>query len=367
VLSGLLLFLGASMLYDWLVRTHRKLSPGDYAIVLLILVCIVNMGYLQGALVGIIAASVMFVVRYSRIRTVKHRLTAGEYASYVERSNDDRRLLNEHGERIVVFKLQGYLFFGTANSLFEEVREAVLESPRGAGHTVILDFRLVSGSDSSAVFSFVKLLHLLDEQGTRLCLSGVSAELHRMLDSEGVVGNGPGKALVFQSLDQALEIAEESLLHGVRDSREEAQSLHEWLEAELQDAQITDRIIPYLQRLEVKSGDSVCRQGEASDEIYLAVSGRISIILKSSPREEIRLRTMASRTMVGEMGFFRGAIRAASVVADQTTVLYCLSRSSFERMRTEDPAACNSFQELVIRVLSNRLEFANSEVSALQR
>ncbi len=366
VLGGLLLYLGGAMLYDWLGRTRRRMSPGDYLLVLAIAVAIVNFGYLPGALLGMIAASVLFVLRYSRVRVIKHRMNAREYASYVERAGDERRVLNQYGGSIRIFQLQGYLFFGTANSLFEEVRESVATQAGGPGCCVVLDFRLVSGSDSSAVFSFVKMMHLLERGGWQLLLSSVRPDLQRMLEAEHVVGGGHG-GRVFDSLDLALEAAEDALLASRGDGHLETRTLAEWLNGELDDEDATTRIIAYLQRFEVGAGEAVCRQGEPSDEIYLAVSGRISILLSLPGQGDIRLRSMAKGTLVGEMGFFRDVIRTASVVAEQPTVLYRLDRAGFRRMQQEDPLACIGFQRFVIRVLSDRLAFANSEISALQR
>ncbi|KAA3621278.1 MAG: STAS domain-containing protein [Proteobacteria bacterium] len=366
ILGGLLLFLGMSMLSDWLIRMRCRLSPGDYALVIAIWLSIVNLGYLEGALLGVVASSVMFALRYSRIPVVKHRMTAREYSSYVERSRRDRALLNDRGARIRIFQLQGYLFFGTSNSVFEEVRHEMAKSG-GAGHHVILDFKRVSGIDSSAVFSFVKLGHLHERQDWRLSYSAVSRGMSRMLASEGVVASEGGGVQFHDTLDQALERAEEELLEGVRRPNVERLTLESWLGNELDEPAAASRLVDYLERLEIDTGGSICKQGGPSDAIYLSVAGRISILLSLPDRPDTRLRSMLDHTMVGEMGFFRGAIRTASVVADQPTVVYRLDRGAFERMKRDDPLACIAFQRLVIRVLSDRLEFANREILALQR
>jgi len=65
------------------------------------------------------------------------------------------------------------------------------------------------------------------------------------------------------------------------------------------------------------------------------------------------------------MGFFRKAPRAAAVIAEQPTVIYRLTRKSFERMQAEDPKAAAEFYRFIVHLLSDRLEFANREISAL--
>jgi SulP family sulfate permease len=57
--------------------------------------------------------------------------------------------------------------------------------------------------------------------------------------------------------------------------------------------------------------------------------------------------------------------RAASVIAEGPTVIYRLTREAFEKMQQGDPAAAAALHKLIIRLLSDRLEFANREISAL--
>jgi sulfate permease, SulP family len=53
------------------------------------------------------------------------------------------------------------------------------------------------------------------------------------------------------------------------------------------------------------------------------------------------------------------------VIAEGPTVVYRLTRAAFEKMQVEDPAAAGAFNQLIIRLLSDRLEFANREIAAL--
>ena len=46
------------------------------------------------------------------------------------------------------------------------------------------------------------------------------------------------------------------------------------------------------------------------------------------------------------------------MIAEEPTVVYRLTRASFNKMQAEDPAAAIAFHMLIIRLLSDRLEFA---------
>ncbi|QYO63237.1 SulP family inorganic anion transporter [Leptolyngbya sp. 7M] len=66
VLGGLLLYLGISMLVEWLVEARSRLSRLDYGIVVLILGITASVGFLCGILVGWIAVVLLYVTTRSR-------------------------------------------------------------------------------------------------------------------------------------------------------------------------------------------------------------------------------------------------------------------------------------------------------------
>ena len=53
------------------------------------------------------------------------------------------------------------------------------------------------------------------------------------------------------------------------------------------------------------------------------------------------------------------------MIAEEPSVVYRLTRESFDRMQAQDPEPRPVFHKLIIRLLSDRLEFANREISAL--
>jgi SulP family sulfate permease len=57
--------------------------------------------------------------------------------------------------------------------------------------------------------------------------------------------------------------------------------------------------------------------------------------------------------------------RTATVIAEEPSVIYRLTKKSFDAMQEKDPAAAVAFHKLIIRLLADRLEFANREISAL--
>lgn len=83
------------------------------------------------------------------------------------RNADDRAALEALGDQAYFLQLQGFIFFGTANGLLEQVRARARATPT---RYVALDFRQVIGLDSTALLSFDKMRQLARESGFTLLL-----------------------------------------------------------------------------------------------------------------------------------------------------------------------------------------------------
>ncbi len=121
----------------------------------------------------------------------------------------------------------------------------------------------------------------------------------------------------------------------------------------------------YLEQRELEAGEIVCALGAQADTIELVASGSVAVIVPGLGGRPIRVRRMTGGTVVGEMGFFRRLPRAASVVAEERTIVYVLTRGTYERLLAEDPQLCAAFLQFVVRALSDRVDAANREITAL--
>ena len=94
-------------------------------------------------------------------------------------------------------------------------------------------------------------------------------------------------------------------------------SFEGWLTAELGGAADMSRIVPYLERYELKVGEALFKQGEPPDFVELLASGCVAITIEDQQGRPIRLRRMMGYTIVGEMGFYRQVPRTATVIAEE--------------------------------------------------
>ena len=91
VLGGLLMFLGISFLYEWLIDAWYKFSRFEYLVIPMILFVVATVGFLEGVFFGMVAAIVLFVVNYSQTKVIRYELTGAQQKSNVERSASEKR------------------------------------------------------------------------------------------------------------------------------------------------------------------------------------------------------------------------------------------------------------------------------------
>lgn len=364
ILGGMLAYLGVMILMEALVRSPAGRSNTDLILSIAIAVAIVYFGYLLGVVIGVVGACLLFAVSYSRIGVIRRHLTGYEFSSNVERSPEQTRLLHEEGKRVHVFWLSGFIFFGSSNGLFERIKGVIEKQKDKPVGYVVLDFSAVQGLDTSAVLSLVKLRNFCEEHKVTLVFSGLNDAMRTGFESAGFFGaDRPHQK--FDTRNEAIEWCENMLLmyHEVGDAS--THSFETWLHSEFDGLIDFKRIAPYMQHEVLDNGEFLFKQGEPSDSVVFQASGCVAITITDEHGRPMRLRRMTGHTVVGEMGFYRQVPRTANVIAEETTVVYRLTREAFDRMQDEDPAAAAALHKLIIRLLSDRLEFANREVSAL--
>jgi SulP family sulfate permease len=364
ILGGMLAYLGVMILIEALVKSPGGRSTTDLALAVAIMIVICLFGYLLGVVLGVVGACLMFALSYSRIGVIRRHLTRYEFSSNVERSPEQSRLLREEGKRVHVFWLSGFIFFGSSNGLFERIKRVIEGQKEKPVGFVVLDFGSVPGVDTSAVLSLVKLRNYCEEHGVTLGFSGLNEIMQAGFEKAGFFGSTRPHQ-VFGSRNEAIEWCEDMLLmhHEVGDAS--TLSFESWVRAEFGGQIDFDRIASYMERSELDKGEFLFKQGEPADSVVLQASGCVAITIIDEHGRPLRLRRMVGHTVVGEMGFYRGVPRTAHVIAEGPTVVYRLTRAAFEKMQVEDPAAAGAFNQLIIRLLSDRLEFANREISAL--
>jgi len=361
VLAGLLLQLGAKLIVEWGWESRRGLRLADWMVVLAIMAITTLFGFLQALLFGILAGCVFFVFDVSRIRAIRHVFGLDERASSILRSREEMAVLAQHGGSVIVLQLTGYLFFGSAYSLQQQVKALAAEKRPAA---ICFDFSEVSGMDSSAGASFAKTKVSLRKAGITQIMAGLPPKIRQALSGTQGLDDG---VECHDTLDHALEMAEESLLAAHGNTGSVGQSLLAWLETEIRSREFAIEFMLCLKPAACDGDRYLCRQGDPTDTLLFIERGPVSVILERPGQPPLRVRVFGAHTLAGEIGFFLDAPRTASLQAGPEAIVWSLNRSDFRELQETRAELAAALVGYVLRLQSERLTFANRLIAALQR
>jgi SulP family sulfate permease len=363
LLGGLLLQMGTNLLFRWVYKSWLQLPRFDYILVVIILLIMVSAGFIAGVGSGILIACALFIVSYGRTSSIKYELSGKTCHSNVYRSAPQQDVLQREGESILILVLHGFIFFGTANALLERIRRRLSDASKLA--FVILDFRLVSGLDSSATLSFIKLAQIAEKNGLGLIFSHLNSRVDAQLKRGSLSPANYSRYRSFGDLDHGVEWCEKEILerNEVLDLPPVALSVH--LEALMQNADFASALLAYLEQMDLAQGEYLFRQGDASGGLYFLESGCVSVVSELRDGAVLRRRTYTGGTILGEMGLFSGAARSASVLADEQSRLHYLSKEAFEKIEREVPALASHFNKRIVNLVAERLRRSEDEVKML--
>ena len=364
VVAGLLLFVGTSLIDEWLVKGWNKFPPLEYMVIPVILAVSVIFDFLQGILVGLICAVVLFVVKYSQTSAIRFFGTGAEFMSNVDRDDRQQGFLRKNGKKILIVSLDGYLFFGSARSIYQRILDYLEPYEPDELTFLILDFSRVSGMDASAEMSFRKLGYAVKRGDAKMLLCGVSRKIQERFDrlaSEDSLSES--SAGLFVDLDHCVEWCEETLLKAAPDLHQ-GTSCFEQMGTFVSPIGIST-LISYLQRREVSEGEVLTSQGEQATELFFLESCAASAFITTSTGEAHRVRRSGRGTVFGEMGFYLNAPRTASVVMDEAGVIYVLTQLELARMEEQAPDVAASLNRYMARLLSERLMFTTKTLRAI--
>ena len=113
-----------------------------------------------------------------------------------------------------------------------------------------------------------------------------------------------------------------------------------------------DAIAAKVEQLEIRRGEILIREGEPAEALYFVASGRFSVQAGQPPEP---VAEIGQGQPIGEIGFFAGIPRIASVSALRDSHVFKITRDGLEHVTRSFP----NFREAVIRSLANRLAGAN--------
>jgi len=338
MLGGLITFMALSIIVEPLFGSRRRTTLIEYLLVWGVALAVLFFGVAEGAACGVLVSLGIFVVSYSRLNVIRFSGTGAKIRSVVSRSQAAEQWLGRTGDCTHILRLQGYIFFGTADALVTQIRE-ILDA--GGTRYLILDFARVDGIDAAGLASFTRLQKLTRDAGVTLVFSALTPEIRRRLDLASDVAGAQGENNILQTyadLDCALEWCENRLLHsGAGDSPAEALAQREARDQTLIHTLVAD-MAPFLERVEYPVGHALWNAGDPSPDMYYVESGELQLFAGKSDDGGKRVAVVAAGDFIGINGFYLQESRPATMRVTQPCVLQRLSDTAMQRMAQDSPA-----------------------------
>jgi putative peptide zinc metalloprotease protein len=107
------------------------------------------------------------------------------------------------------------------------------------------------------------------------------------------------------------------------------------------------RLAARLERLEVPTGETIIRQGEAGEECYVLRSGRVEVLTSGAQGDERMLATLDPGSLFGEAALLTDGLRNATVRALEPCTLLVLRRTDLLEVLGENRQTRERMLELV--------------------
>jgi CRP-like cAMP-binding protein len=123
------------------------------------------------------------------------------------------------------------------------------------------------------------------------------------------------------------------------------------------------KVFSYAERLEVVAGLAVVQAGEEDQALYLITEGTLGVRL---PRDERAFKSIEAPAVVGELAFFDGEPRSATLEAVTDVEGARLDTDAFERLWTAEPQLATAMLLDLGRILAGRLRRASDVIRDLR-
>jgi SulP family sulfate permease len=340
----------------------------DFFVILSVILVAIFGNLIAASGVGVALAILLFIREQTRSSVVRTRIEGSEILTKRARTHEDIERLEREGSEVVVFELQGSLFFGTANQL-----QTALEPEAGRRKYVILNMRRVQSLDVTATHVLEQIKDRLEENNAYLVFCDIpkglpsGLKMKRFLKDTGVVGP-TNKAFAFRQLDEAIEWLE-------------AQELAETNTAPTTAGQLELQAMPLLtgcskeavsalaaavELRTVKAGKRVFKAGSDCNELFMIHRGTVKLMVPLRKKDSYHLATCGPGDLIGDMGFIESGSHAVDALAVTDCEVFMLSREHFEMLALMHDDLLFAIFGNIARTLATRLHVTIAELQALR-
>ena len=133
----------------------------------------------------------------------------------------------------------------------------------------------------------------------------------------------------------------------------------------LPEATATDwaKIFSFAEVLEVSAGLALVQAGEDERALYLLTEGTLGVRM---PREETAFKSIDAPSVLGELAFFDGSPRSATLDALTDVQVVKIDMDCFSQLSEAEPALAHAMLMDLARILALRLRMASDVISSLR-
>ncbi len=111
---------------------------------------------------------------------------------------------------------------------------------------------------------------------------------------------------------------------------------------------VADELVDVLDHVQLRTGEVLLRQGDAGDDLYVVLAGRLAISIERPGAGSALIDEIGPGGLVGEMALLTGQPRTATARAVEPSDLARLSRADFERLAARFPDTLQAFLHQVL-------------------
>jgi sulfate permease, SulP family len=365
IIGGLLIYFGYQFIEHWVIKQIKQSSLSNLSIIAAIVVTSLCFGFVASVATGVLVAVGIFIFQYTQTSVIRYVSSGAMLRSRVIRNSQHDDWLLAHADSIAIYGLQGFIFFGTAHSLPEEIMKRVTDTQQTPLDSVILDFRHVTGIDSSVIQNFHKLYLQLQQKNIVLLFAQMPSMYQEMMQKVGLDKTRTKGFSEFSNLDEALEWRENYLLENSDLPHYQFRPMLTVFSEHFNDAAKAAILLQYLKRIALSPKDKIIQQDTVANDLFFVQSGRLSAYLEQDGHPPIRLQTVVDDTIVGEIGFYLGELRTATVIVEAPSIVYRLSRCALAQLEKDHPNVALALHKLMVEKTAKRLNYFSNSVKGL--
>jgi len=376
VMTGIMLVVALQIVDKWSLHLIKDISSPEinnkkeflhnFFVILVVTLATAVFNLIVAVGLGLGLSILIFVVKMST-SVVRRSYRGSVFHSKNQRDEKLIELLQEHGDRICVLELEGSIFFGSADSLANEIEDL---SHAGATY-IILDMKRLNAIDSTGARILEQICRQLKNQQKHLAISYLKKEnpLWQLLQDMDLIGF-IGEENVFPDTDQALEYFEDRLLDKITGGIPYDKETPLFDLQALQGLGIEQFAVlePFFERKHYHQGETVFKEGDMDNALYFITRGSADVTITLPDTSHIkRLQSFSSGTIFGEMALLDAKPRSANVEAKEDLVCYKLTKDAFLQLQETYPQISITILTNISRIMASRLRLANDMVMELER